>query len=661
MADVFISYARPDQAKIERLAAALENAGYSVWWDRHIKGGTQYGKHIEQAITDAKAVIVAWSKDAVESEWVRDEATFARDANKFVPILLDATLPPLGYRQRQSIDLSHGTSESALAELHASLDALTGSEHEAIGHLKSPRLAHDAKKIVFVAIPILLLAAFAGWIIMRGGGQEIPKTAEQVDDRKRVAILPFLAQSTNDDDQYFADGVTEEILNRLDSLPELRVLPRTTVFAFKDSKEPIESLSSKLGVDYLVEGSLRRGGEEIRVSARLIRSRDSETLWSNTYDGTASEILKFQSDIAEKVAASLDIVLDKNKLEQMRNVGVDDPEAFAKFAKASDLYVRGHFELPNLEMLYQSSLLFDQAFAEAPRLWEAMVKASDVYAHIILNKAAGISHPELPPTLVRNAKSEMQYRLMKARRAAPGKQDRLAIDLYAQGFTDDWRQIPAMAKEYYSNHRGCYAANWAGFLVKSLGETENIANAYLRMEDCRVGDRLFLIFAVDFLIQSRRLEEARALVERARMRGLVASNELDAIEANIEIAAGNLDRAIRLASSSDDFIPEFFARALKKDQTLIEDIDRRLNDEGMAPWLEITFLAITGQRNRVNQLAAVIDARQGGSTTLQESVDNCGCGAPFDIENTPNYSAVLKRSGISWPFAPRTKFPMKTW
>ena len=106
MADIFLSYARADQPRIEKLAAALEEAGYSVWWDRHIKGGAEFSKDIEEAIAASKAVIVVWSQHSAESEWVREEASYARDHHKLVPVRIDDTPPPFGYRQRQAIDLS---------------------------------------------------------------------------------------------------------------------------------------------------------------------------------------------------------------------------------------------------------------------------------------------------------------------------------------------------------------------------------------------------------------------------------------------------------------------------------------------------------------------------------------------------------------------------
>lgn len=125
MASVFLSYDREDTARARPIAAALERAGHSVWWDRNIKGGTQYAKAIEQALNQADAVVVLWSARSVESAWVRDEAAAGRDRGRLVPVRIDGIEPPLGFRQFQNIDLSRSTRgrSAAMAELLAALEA----------------------------------------------------------------------------------------------------------------------------------------------------------------------------------------------------------------------------------------------------------------------------------------------------------------------------------------------------------------------------------------------------------------------------------------------------------------------------------------------------------------------------------------------------------
>jgi tetratricopeptide (TPR) repeat protein len=117
MASVFLSYDRDDADKARPIAAALEKAGHSVWWDRHIKSGSQYSKAIEKALNEADAVVVLWSSHSVESAWVRDEAAAGRDSERLVPVTLDKTPPPLGFRQYQTIDMSRWKARGAPPEM----------------------------------------------------------------------------------------------------------------------------------------------------------------------------------------------------------------------------------------------------------------------------------------------------------------------------------------------------------------------------------------------------------------------------------------------------------------------------------------------------------------------------------------------------------------
>src|SRR4030095_1717259 len=106
MAGVFLSYDRDDTDKARPIALALEKAGHSVWWDLHVRGGAQFSKVIDEALKAADAVVVLWSEHSIESAWVRDEAAFGRDGGRLVPVTIDGTQAPLGFRQFQTIDLS---------------------------------------------------------------------------------------------------------------------------------------------------------------------------------------------------------------------------------------------------------------------------------------------------------------------------------------------------------------------------------------------------------------------------------------------------------------------------------------------------------------------------------------------------------------------------
>lgn len=170
MAAIFLSYVRDDEARASRLAELLEAAGHKVWWDRHIKGGTQYSAAIEEALKSADKVVVLWSAQSVQSAWVRDEAVEGRDSGRLVPVRLDRSAPPLGFRQFQTVDLSgwRGTgTPAALAELE---DAISDTS-EVRPKPKSAR-TFEWKPAWIVALLGMLAIGIAGYLMLRPAGAE---------------------------------------------------------------------------------------------------------------------------------------------------------------------------------------------------------------------------------------------------------------------------------------------------------------------------------------------------------------------------------------------------------------------------------------------------------------------------------------------------------
>ena len=174
MASVFLSYDREDAARAKSVAQALQRAGHSVWWDRHIKGGSQYSKEIEQALNAAEAVVVLWSKRSVDSASVRDEAAAGRDRNCLIPVKIDATEPPLGFRQYQTIDLSQWSGRGKapqLTELVGAVDGLSGSPTLPVPPpIAEPRV--PAPRRIVLAIVAVALAGIALWFWRPWGRSE---------------------------------------------------------------------------------------------------------------------------------------------------------------------------------------------------------------------------------------------------------------------------------------------------------------------------------------------------------------------------------------------------------------------------------------------------------------------------------------------------------
>lgn len=170
MASVFLSYAREDAAKAHTLASLLERAGHSVWWDRYIKGGTQYAHEIEAALKAAEKVVVLWSRESVESAWVRDEAAAGRDTGRLVPVSLDETQPPLGFGQYQTINLSAWHGRGRPSGFQSLLDTVASSADSEMAATSTtlwrPQRART-RQLLWFAAPLLVLAAVGSYAVMQ--------------------------------------------------------------------------------------------------------------------------------------------------------------------------------------------------------------------------------------------------------------------------------------------------------------------------------------------------------------------------------------------------------------------------------------------------------------------------------------------------------------
>jgi TolB-like protein/DNA-binding winged helix-turn-helix (wHTH) protein/Flp pilus assembly protein TadD len=179
----------------------------------------------------------------------------------------------------------------------------------------SPEANRSRYGRVWLILAIVAVTALVGWAIRGVVARHWPSTATALhygDSARRasehsVAVLPFTDMSEKKDLEYFGDGMAEEIINLLDKIPELKIIARTSSFQFKGRTEDLRDIGTKLGVGYVLEGSVRKAGDQLRVTAQLINSRDGTHLWSETYDRDLSDVLKMQDEIAAKVARALQI------------------------------------------------------------------------------------------------------------------------------------------------------------------------------------------------------------------------------------------------------------------------------------------------------------------------------------------------------------------
>jgi TolB-like protein/DNA-binding winged helix-turn-helix (wHTH) protein/Flp pilus assembly protein TadD len=197
-----------------------------------------------------------------------------------------------------------------------------------------------------------------------------PRGVSTVVTDKSIAVLPFVDMSENKDQEYFADGMAEEVIDLLANIPGLKVIGRTSSFQFKGKNQDLRAIGSALGVSYVVEGSVRRSGERLRVTAQLINAQDGSNLWSYTYDEPVGDTLKVQDQIASNLARALQVTVEADY----------QPEHPFKSPEAYDLYLRGlHAEdRVDKDGLESAAAYFQQVLELDPSSVPAMVVLAGV-------------------------------------------------------------------------------------------------------------------------------------------------------------------------------------------------------------------------------------------------------------------------------------------
>ncbi|WP_162350615.1 TIR domain-containing protein [Pseudoxanthomonas gei] len=361
---VFLSYSRADQDRARVLALALEEAGLQVWWDALIEGGAAFARTIETALAASDAVVVLWSGHSIASDWVLDEAAHGRDMKKLVPLSLDGTEPPLGFRQYQAITLSVAQGRIDEASLQSVLRAvLPLAGREALPRPTSRPVSSkpDASRrgLLIGAGAVAAATALGGLGWQRGwfGSAAVEDSS--------VAVLPFHNLSGDPGQAYFSDGLSEEVRATLARNQRLKVMAQASSGKFRESKAGAVDIASQLGVAFLLDGSVRWAGDSVRVAADLIDGRTGFSRWTQIFERNIDDVFAVQREIAATVASALAarvVAPGTATDERAASGGTDNVAAFDAFLRGRALY-----ELSTDEASERGALkLFDAAIALDP-------------------------------------------------------------------------------------------------------------------------------------------------------------------------------------------------------------------------------------------------------------------------------------------------------
>lgn len=329
---VFLSYSRGDRAKALKIIAALEASDMRVWWDGMLEGGDAFAHSTESALETADAVVVLWSETSIQSHWVRDEATRGRDRGRMVPISLDGAQPPLGFRQIHYVDLSKWRGKVAapeFAELLRAIRTTAGAPHQ--------QLAFGSGMPAMRQLPRRhVLGLGIGAAAVMGGGLAAWKyglfgAAAQINS---VAILPFKNLSGDPAQEYFSDGLSEELRTTLSLNSQLEVAAETSSNSFRTSTADAKAIASALKVAFILEGSVRRSDKLLRIAAKLVDGTTGFEKWAQSFDRKQGDVLAVQSEIAAIVADALAVSM----AVPARAGGTRDAAAFDAFLRGMALY-----------------------------------------------------------------------------------------------------------------------------------------------------------------------------------------------------------------------------------------------------------------------------------------------------------------------------------
>lgn len=479
---------------------------------------------------------------------------------------------------------------------------------------------------------------------------------------RSVAVLPFVAMSRGPDDEYFADGLTEEILNSLTRVQDLLVTARTSAFYFKGQDLPIPEIAAALGVAHVVEGSVRREGNRLRVTAQLIRASDGFHLWSENYDHDDDNAFNVQTDIAEKIATALGVVLDDDQLERMHAAGLTDPEAFVAYQKAQEFYSLAHGAgSQSLEHLTAANELLDTTLAMAPNLSQAHRLYTDLYAHTLIDSAYG---EDLSDEERKTAYARMEASYDTAISTAIGAGQRLTTAYDKALLTGHWNELSPIFDEV-TRQTGCVDLGWLDLLNIPFGRAAEFRELSLRVAECDPlnysgwrGASFASLWLGDAAAAIEIAEEGRgksphALLTLALFRAYVSAGRFDDAESlvlrDVTISSTQAIMRIQLAAATGD---KQLSESLFRSNVITDEID----DEYLIP-----TAAIVGDHELANRFAAEVDARPFGYLLLMQTMHDCMCGAPFDLEVTPNFAQLIEDTGVEWPPVSPILWPLKDW
>jgi adenylate cyclase len=341
MSDIFISYARSTASDAHRIAEALRALGLSVWRDDDLPAHRAYAEVIEERLAAAKAVVVVWSAEAAKSDWVQSEANRAREEDKLVQLRLDDARLPMPFGQIQCADLVGWRGDP-----------------DAPGWRKVVESVRDLVGGGAAAAPV--------------AGAALPLPA-----KPSIAVMPFVDMSGGGGEDYFADGMVADITNALCRFRGIFVIASSSALTLKGKGVGAQAAARQLGVRYVLEGSIRRAANRVRIAVQLIDAADGAQIWSERFDDTLDDVFDLQDKVALSVAGRTGALLEQAEVQRAAARPTDNMGGYDLYLQA--LPLAQSFEKANDLKAIE---LTDRALELDPNFGLALALAALCHAHL---------------------------------------------------------------------------------------------------------------------------------------------------------------------------------------------------------------------------------------------------------------------------------------
>lgn len=520
-----------------------------------------------------------------------------------------------------------------------------GAQPRVTENYQPSKSSAKSKTKAIVAAFVVMLALVAGYFFYTKSASAVEPLATL---DKSVAVLPFIDLSEGRDQGWFSDGLTEEVLNSLAHVNGLKVVSRTSSFAFKDKNLRIETIADSLRVNYIVEGSVRKSNQGFRITAQLIRASDGFHLWSNTYDRNSTDIFTVQQEIATKIAQSLDISLDPEAIQKMHWAGTTSAEAYLAFLKGRELDDKAHkasrfIDMATLKIAngyYEQSSQLDPDFVN-PYLFHA-----DFFLHYVLK-----DDPHYKDTLT----DQQAYALFNndlanaiARSKEPSQADYYRIPQIM--YSNDWTNFRQVIERSLSDKNATRHFRYQNFDLSTLLICLGYGDEFAKLsEEILLQDPSEVESARNIslnLLHRGKYEEVIAKIDETSPTPIRFGISDYRIFAMIQL--GRLEEAYELILRDDnqDYFPYYDLKAIiLSKQGKLEEAKNILSvKHRSSPFYLFAVNAVLG-RQAANQEAAAMDKKILLDFPLFRSYVLSPNNLPYDLSATPNFARKLRQAG----------------